>query len=218
MIKVISFDMDDTLISGDFDNYMWNEEIPRLYAKNNNISLEKAKEKVYSEYYRKKYVHKEQIKDWTSVEGWFNRLGLGSPSKELIISIVDESFLFPQIRETLEILKKDFRLILSTDNTKWLTIHKLKANNLLKYFDAIYSISDTQTTKETTKYYEYILKQEKIQPNEIIHIGDNTIRDGEIPEHFGMHTIIIDRAGIVNKSNTVKNFAEIPVFIKKKFA
>ena len=48
---IISFDMDGTIIDMNFDEFLWREEIPKLYAKKNGLSLEEAKKVVFKEYF-----------------------------------------------------------------------------------------------------------------------------------------------------------------------
>ena len=46
-IKVISFDFDGTLVTLELEEEFWEKEIPRLYAKQHNVSIAEAN-KVWS--------------------------------------------------------------------------------------------------------------------------------------------------------------------------
>jgi hydroxymethylpyrimidine pyrophosphatase-like HAD family hydrolase len=50
MIKFISFDLDGTLTHENkrFDYILWNVEIPKIYAKKNDISLKEAEKVIFS--------------------------------------------------------------------------------------------------------------------------------------------------------------------------
>ena len=50
--KVISFDLDGTLVDLDFDLHLWFEELPRLYSEQNGVMLSQAKELMRLEYNR----------------------------------------------------------------------------------------------------------------------------------------------------------------------
>ncbi len=71
MIKIISFDIDKTLITGDFDTQVWMVDLPKFYAEKKNISFEEAKNFVYQKYEEHKGDNK-----WTSLPFWFNMFGL----------------------------------------------------------------------------------------------------------------------------------------------
>ena len=50
MIKLISFDLDDTLSDSTFDNLIWYTEIPKAFAKERNVSFDEAYKTVTEEY------------------------------------------------------------------------------------------------------------------------------------------------------------------------
>ena len=49
-IKVISFDLEGTLVTPDFSQAVWHEGIPSLYASQNGIGIKEAKAIVLREY------------------------------------------------------------------------------------------------------------------------------------------------------------------------
>ena len=49
-IQVVSFDLDGTLTDSSFANSVWLEEIPKLYAIKNKISINLAKREVFNNY------------------------------------------------------------------------------------------------------------------------------------------------------------------------
>ena len=52
MIRVISFDVEGTLVTYDYSKTIWDKEIPRLYAKRKGLTFEKAEKIVRTEYKR----------------------------------------------------------------------------------------------------------------------------------------------------------------------
>ena len=52
MLKVISFDLDDTLSDFGFDKLLWDIEIPKAYARETGLSFEDASKHVQEEYAR----------------------------------------------------------------------------------------------------------------------------------------------------------------------
>ena len=50
MIKIISFDMDGTLVKPTYADKVWLEGLPKLYAKEKKIPIKQAKEYIYQKY------------------------------------------------------------------------------------------------------------------------------------------------------------------------
>ena len=49
MTRIISFDMDGTLIASEFTDWVWGHGIPTLYAEKTGLPFERAKEAVETE-------------------------------------------------------------------------------------------------------------------------------------------------------------------------
>ncbi len=75
-------DMDGTLLDLAYDNYMWLEHIPTVYAQKNDLSEAAAKEKLYG---IMKKIQGELI--WYSLDHWSEVLDLDVASLHLMNSI-----------------------------------------------------------------------------------------------------------------------------------
>lgn len=64
----------------------------------------------------------------------------------------------------------------------------LKHHDVLKFFDKVYSSADFLLTKRTGNLFNKFLTKEKLNPSDIIHIGDNIISDGKVPNLLGIKT------------------------------
>ncbi len=74
-VKIISFDVEGTLVTPDFSYAVWFEAIPERYAEKNGIDLELARKTVEEEYRKVG----DQRLEWYDVRYWFEKLGLGAP-------------------------------------------------------------------------------------------------------------------------------------------
>jgi FMN phosphatase YigB (HAD superfamily) len=72
-IKVISFDLEGTLVTPNFSQAVWHEGIPSLYANQKGISFVEAKAIVLREY----QAVGDQRKEWYDIKYWFSHFGLG---------------------------------------------------------------------------------------------------------------------------------------------
>jgi HAD superfamily hydrolase (TIGR01549 family) len=208
MIKVISFDIDKTLITGDFDNQIWNQDLPLFYAKSKNISFEEAKKFVFN-----KYEEYKGIDEWTSLPFWFKKFGLEN-WKELLLKNLHLIKLNDDVIDVLENLHKKYKLIVITQNPKEFFEEKLI--NIEKYFDEIFS--STYHYKKLNKdalVYLDIIKKLNIKPEEMIHIGDDLEFDYLAPKSIGINAILLDPKNEHNVKGSVKNLNEALEIINK---
>lgn len=202
MIKIISFDIDKTLITGDFDKNVWMQDLPKFYAEQNNISFEEAKEFVYNKYQEHKGNNK-----WTSLPFWFEMFGLKN-WKKLLSQNLDKIQLNEGALEVLEELHKKYKLIIITQNPKEFFDEKLK--NIHHYFDKVFSSTYhyNQLNKDT-KVYEDIVKQLGVKSEEILHVGDDVKFDYQVPSSIGIKTVLIDEKNKFSELNTISNLNEL---------
>jgi HAD superfamily hydrolase (TIGR01549 family) len=202
MIKIISFDIDKTLITGEFDDKVWNEDLPLFYSKKNNISFEEAKNFVFEKY--KEY---KGINEWTSIPFWFNKFGLDNWEK-LLMDNLHHIKLNEGVLEILEKLHKKYKLIIVTQNPK--EFFEKKLINIEHYFDEIYSSTYhyNQLNKDKKVYLD-ILKKLNVKANEIIHIGDDLEFDYNAPKSVGIKAILLDPLDEHKIKDSARNMDEV---------
>ncbi|MBI2148222.1 HAD family hydrolase [Candidatus Woesearchaeota archaeon] len=207
MIKYISFDLDGTLADETFDSLIWNEEIPKLFAKKNKVSLEEAKTRVYAEYYKALYI--EKIRNWTDIYYWFKRFNF-KDWKVLLQDMKKHVFLYSDTIESLQYLSKKYRLIIiSNSEEKFLNI-KLEAEGLKKYFDKIYSApTNFNISKKNAGLFLEVLKKLKINKEEVIHIGDDHYLDYEVPSSVGIKSFHLVRSKNLKQKHTIHSLLEL---------
>jgi putative hydrolase of the HAD superfamily len=204
-IKVISFDMDGTLVTEDFDNKIWMEELPAYYAKEKGITVDEAKGYVFS-----KYKEHEGNDSWTSLEFWFNMFGL-KDWQSLLIKNEHLIKIYPETESVLKELQNYFILIVTTQAPK--AFFDLKMKGLEKYFKKIYSSTHHfGKLKKDKVVFEKILKDFNIKPEEIIHIGNHKYYDYDVPKELGIKTFFLDRKSKHNIDGSVKDLRE---FVEK---
>ena len=191
MIKAISFDLDGTLADERFDDLIWREEIPILYAKKYKLSIERAKEKVFSTYYVAYYIEKEPR--WRDIEYWINRFKLGD-WKKVVDGLKDQIFIYSDVIPTLKQLKEKYKLlVISGADEKFLKL-KIDTLSLKPYLDHIYSgPTHFGVLGKGVRVYAGILKELKLKPTEVVHIGDNHEQDYLVPRTIGMHAFHLMR-------------------------
>jgi len=191
-MKILSFDLDGTIITKKFVDTVWLEGLPKLYAERNRLSLEVAKEYIFSEY--------EKIGDgrieWYDIKYWFRKFNLGDNWQKLLESYRDKIELYPEAESVLESLSHEGKLVLSSNAKREFIDIELRESKIGKYFSHIFSsTSDFGIVKKTGEFYRRICDVLRIEPSEMIHIGDHKEFDYLIPRKMGVISFYLDREG-----------------------
>lgn len=190
MTKVISFDMDGTLVDSEFTEWVWSHGIPSLYATKRGISFSEAKVRVEEEYGKVG----EGALEWYDIKYWFRFFDLDADWKKLMERYVDKIRVYGDVVETLEALRGRFPLVLTSNAGREFIDVELEATGLRKYFDRIFSAtSDFRQVKKTVGVYERICQILGAEPDEVLHVGDHYDFDYLVPKSLGIQAYHLDR-------------------------
>lgn len=218
MIKVVSFDFDDTLVSLEIDKEFWFFEIPKLYAKQNNVSFDEARKHCEAEYDK---VTSNHI-DWYFPSKWFKRFGLKQDHKQVIRDLKHLVRVLPHAESVLKKLReKGFKVILFSNAHRDFMDLKLEATGLGKYFDEVYSLPSDHNSFKTPEEFEKLVKRLGVKPNEVIHVGDVFNDDFICPKKAGLKAIYLKNKGELSREEkesgeVAKNLKEALELILKR--
>ena len=206
--KTISFDVDGTLVDAEFNDLVWLEEIPRLYAEKEGIDFEEAYRFILGEYEK---VGENDLR-WYDMSYWLRTFGLKKTYKEILQKYEGKIDIYPDVRATLEALKGSFPMIVVTVMPREFLDVKLK--KLDGYFYATFStISDFKGLKTSDVYREICLRL-NIALDELLHVGDSWEMDYIEPRKAGANALYIDRAGKKEGDGVIRSLEElIPVLM-----
>jgi len=189
-IKVISFDMDGCLSEVSFENKFYYVELPKLIAKKEGLSFEKA-----YEYVTKEYDNFYGKKEWADPLFWLKYFEIKVPLQEIIKEIKKDIKHYKDTVPVLSSLKKDYRLVVVSASTRPFLELKLEEENLRSYFEAVFSTTeDFDTMKKEPEIYKTICIRLGISADEMCHIGDSFLHDYENPTKAGIKSFLIDRS------------------------
>jgi FMN phosphatase YigB (HAD superfamily) len=192
MPKIISFDMDGTLVDPEFTDWVWLHGIPTLYAEKANLPFEEAKHFVVEEYLK---VGEGAI-EWYDIKYWFRFFQLERNWKDLMHQYVDKINIYPDVNYILEGLKDKFPIILTSNAGREFIDVEMEATGLRGYFNRIFSAtSDFGEVKKTAGFYQRICQIVGARPQEIVHVGDHYEFDYLVPRSLGIHAFYLDRPG-----------------------
>lgn len=212
MIKIISFDLDSTLIKRTFADGVWLEGLPKIYAEEKKIDIKEAKQFLLSEYDR---IGDNRI-EWYDISYWFTRFNLKHSWKKLLENYKHVIEPYPETEDVLKRIYKKYDLIIISNAKKEFIDMELEESGLKKYFAHIFSsTSDFHKVKKIAEFYIIICDKLKIKPNEMIHVGDHKEFDYLVPKKVGIPSVYLDRDQTSNGEFVVSNLKEFEKRIKK---
>jgi len=214
--KLISFDLDSTLVDPTYTTFVWEIGIPQLYAKKYKISLAKATSIVKAEYERVG----DSALEWYDINYWFKCFELPGEWENLLEEHRDKIRPFPEVKEVIEDLAPYYELIVTSNAAREFVDVELKEAEIKDYFTRIFSAtSDFGQVKKTPQFYEQICKIMGKKPWNAIHVGDHYEFDYLVPKSLGMEAYYLDRDGKRPKDRfTVKNLREFAALVKNPLA
>jgi len=210
-LKIISFDVDGTLIDLEYNDLIWFKEIPELVAKKKKISFEKSLKFVHEEYTKLG----EHNLNWYDINYWISHFSLEISPNKIFEKYESQVQIYPEVIPLLEELKKNFMLIVITAMPREFLIPKMK--KLGKYFKFSFSaLSDFKELKNS-EIYSKISKALNVPPEQILHIGDHWEFDYLAARKAGMNAIYLDRSNTKKGNFVVNNLTEIKRVIRDKY-
>tara|TARA_B100001540_G_scaffold315986_1_gene344668 strand:- start:1502 stop:2164 length:663 start_codon:yes stop_codon:yes gene_type:complete len=124
--------------------------------------------------------------------------------KNELLCLYKKLSLYPEVKETLQILKeKKYKLAILSNGTPDLLVELVENNNLDTLFDNIFSIEEVGIFKPSYKVYEIPIKKYKIKKNEVLFLSANTW-DVSGGGNYGYNSIWVNRNdGIFDKLDFV---------------
>ncbi len=211
--RVISFDLDGTLVDTNFDDLLWGQEIPRLYALEKKISLKKAREHCFKEFDREG----EDSLNWYSIHHWLKHFEISVSHEKIVNDLKHHIKTYPDALPALKSLKqKGFELIVVSNATRFFVETKIEVDELRKYFTHIFSATtDFKQVKGCGNTFECVCEKLGITPQELTHVGDHLQFDYTLAKKAGINAFYLDRSGKTKGKNVVRDLMEFEAKIKK---
>jgi len=204
-MKIISFDLDGTLITDAFSQTVWHQGIPELYAERHGCELDEAKHFIFQEYSK---VGDRAI-EWYDIKYWLHLFNLDGNWEKLFRKFTNQIKIYPEVPEVLSTLGQSYQLIITSNAAREFLDTEIEEANISSYFDYIFSAtSDFREVKKTEKFYLNICTLLHIKHNQMVHIGDHFEFDYLIPHQLGIKSFYLDRKGERKGNDIVKDLKE----------
>ncbi len=206
MKKVISFDLDGTLIDGAYGNMVWLEGIPERYAQRHSIPLAEAKRLVKAEY--------DSVGEgdllWYDMTYWVQRFALTLSIPEILARYEEYIRILPNVSEVLQRLSERYMLVVASNAARIFLEKELHHSGLERHFShAISATSDFRMVKKEEGFYRRLCETLDVDPADMVHVGDHAIFDVEVPLRVGVDAFHYCPCGESN-GRRIKDMKELP--------
>ncbi|MGB4086032.1 HAD family hydrolase [Methanothrix sp.] len=190
MIRIISLDMDGTLVNSRFVDKVWMEGVPRLFAEKTGMDFIAAREYVIGEYTK---IGSDRL-EWYDLKFWIDKFGLSVGKEQLLELYEDEIEVYPEVEEVLELLSRNYELVVTSNAAR--DFIDIELDGLEGYFREVFSAtSDFREVKKSPLLYGAICAHMDARPFEVLHIGDHYRYDYESALDAGLDALFLDRKG-----------------------
>lgn len=183
MIKYISLDLQGTLSDSKFSDNFWLEIIPQKYSEKYKITIEDAN-KILKQKFKEYGVYNLLYYD---DKYWSEYLNFNTKQE------LDKSKIRPSInKEVYKYFNKiDLPKIIISTTTDLFINYEL--GEKIKEFEKIYScVNSFGIGGKTDEVYQKVARELKVNPKEILHIGDNSLMDVENAKRAGVNAVLYD--------------------------
>ncbi len=200
--RIVSFDVEGTLVTPDFSYAVWYEAIPARYAESNGIDLEQARRVVEAEYGKVG----DQRLEWYDVRYWFEKLGLGAPDR-VLEECRSRVCYYPEVKEVLASLSNRYGLVVASGSMRDFLYHLLQ--EIEPYFNRTFSSLSDFSQLKTPDFYLKICRAIGVEPSQMVHVGDNWQFDFVAPSEVGIQAFYLDRKQQTNHQKSVANLLQL---------
>ncbi len=166
-IRTVLLDMDGTLLDLHFDDFFWTEYVPSRYARRHSMTVQKARNELFS-----RYRSLEGTLEWYCVDFWSRELEMDIPvlKREVDHLIAVQ----PYVVDFLEAVRTPERRVVLVTNAHGKSLEiKMKKTKLGERLDALVCAHDLGLPKEDVPFWDRLRGLEPFDPDSTLLVDDS---------------------------------------------
>jgi len=204
-IDTVLLDMDGTLLDLHFDNYFWQQHLPRRYAEVHGVTAAEAS------LHLQRQVEKHQgTLQWYCLEFWSKALALDI--RLLKEEIKTKIALRPHVEDFLRQLRLAGKQVILITNAHPQSLSlKLEVTELASWLDIVISSHEFQAPKEAQEFWHKLQRRERFDPVRTLFI-DDTVAILDSAKRYGIEHLLAIHQPDSQQRRRVENYAAIDHF------
>jgi len=201
-VKVVSFDVEGTLVTLDFSQAVWHEGMPALYARRNGLGLAAAKARLEQEYEKVG----DRSQEWYDIKYWFRRFQLGNYG-EVLEGYRHKLALYSEAVPVLSSLGGKYVLIAVSNSAREFLPYLL--DGIEGYFTRVFSSISDYGELKSPDFYTTVCREMGVGPGEMVHIGDSWHLDFLAAGKAGIEAFHLDRGQERKEGRSLASLTEL---------
>lgn len=190
-MRVVSLDLDGTLVSRSYVDYFWLELVPQLYSEKWGVPIEEAKKLVFRAYDE---IGPGDIR-WYRPTYWFDRFGFPEKLSWALSKAGELVSLYEDAGSFLRRLSGKVDLVISTSASReFIEVVFQRVPELNTYISKVFSSSsDFSLAGKPPEFFLRVMEKLGVRAEEVVHIGDDKVHDYENPRKVGIRAFLVTR-------------------------
>ena len=205
-IDTVLLDMDGTLLDLHFDNYFWQEHLPRRYGEQHGLSPEQARMHL-----QPCFAATAGTLEWYCIDYWSRTLALDiAPLKEEVTHLIG---LRPHVSEFLNALRQAGKRRVLVTNAHQLSLAlKMKHTQLDAHLDTVICAHELGLPKEASGFWQRLQGIDAYDPQHTLLIDDNLAALRSAAAHGCTYLLAVQKPDSRRQAQEVGEFPALGSF------